>query len=204
MKGGVTKKIEDTLAALDKKQLKKALYLTDNKGLERHHEIVQQAARTCLADKSNKGACEKAMKEARNAIQDTISLPFDDTSLEGLEDYLSPQSKSVEPKETEPTNEKTDEELYENCPECHISSAILKFSDTCNENPEEAGDACKVISEKVEANTEPVEWIRTLVQITEQAKGKAKQEMQESLTELTDYLEKKQSPWLKELDKGGE
>jgi hypothetical protein len=195
----VTKKLEDTVKALDQRQLKKALYLTENAKTIKQHEFVEEAARTCLANKSDKVACEKSIKEARNKVQETISLPIDDTSLEGLEEYLSPEKPSGNGNEN--GNEKTDEELYQACPECHISTAVIKFGEVCNKNPEEAGAACELIPKKVEANAEPVDWLKTMIEITEQAKGNAKEEMQESLTELTDYLESKQSPWLKELGK---
>ncbi|GAH45032.1 unnamed protein product [marine sediment metagenome] len=54
MKGGVTKRIEDTIKALDKGQLKNALYLTDREGLEREHGFIVKAARTCLSNKNDK------------------------------------------------------------------------------------------------------------------------------------------------------
>lgn len=200
VKGGVTKRIEDTVKALGQKQLKKALYLTEgNPKLERHHQWVEEAARTCLANKGNKEICQSAMNEARNKIQDTISLPIDDTSLEGLEEYLSPEKQ---PGETKPSSEKTNEELFEECEECHIAVAASRFADICAEHPEEAGNACKAISEKLEdENTEPVDWIKAMVQTAEEAKGQAKEEMVEAVTELIDYLERQNSPFLKELDK---
>ncbi|GAJ07842.1 unnamed protein product, partial [marine sediment metagenome] len=68
MKGGITKKIEDTIKALEAGQLKNALYLTDREGLERHHQFVVEAARTCLANKDNKEACSMAIKEARAKV----------------------------------------------------------------------------------------------------------------------------------------
>ena len=126
MKGGVTKKLEDTVSALDKGQLKKALYLTEgHEKLSRQHQFVDEAARTCLANKDNKEVCKAAMNEARNKIQDTISLPIDDTSLEGVEEYISPEKQ---PEETKSSSEKTDEELYEECEECHIASAVVAAS----------------------------------------------------------------------------
>jgi len=89
MKGGVTKKIEDTVQALEKGQLKKALLLTERRGLERHHQIVEAAARTCLQNKDDKEVCQKAMSDAKDRLQETITLPEDDTSLEGVEDLVS-------------------------------------------------------------------------------------------------------------------
>ena len=203
MKGGITKRIEDTVSALDKRQLKKALYLTEsNEKLSRQHQFVEEAARICLVNKDNKEVCQVAMNEARNKIQDTISLPIDDTSLEGLEEYLSPEKQSEEPKETQPSSEKTDEELYAECEECHVAVAVSRIAEVCAEYPEDAGSACKVISEKLEdENTEPADWIRAMVETAEQAQGEAKEQMVATVSELTDYLEKRNSPFLKELDK---
>ncbi|GAJ15999.1 unnamed protein product, partial [marine sediment metagenome] len=165
MKGGVTKKIEETVTALEKGQLKKALYLTKADGLEKHHGFVEEAARTCLANKDNKEACAMAIREARDKVQDTITLPIDDTSLEGLEEYLSPENQLA----TQPTSEKTDEELFEECEECHVATAAVRIAEVCAEHPEEAGGGCKVISEKLEdENTEPSDWIRAMVETAEQ------------------------------------
>jgi len=203
MKGGVTKRIEETVKALDQGQLKKALYLTEADGLEKHHGFVEEAARTCLADKDNKEACAMAIKEARAKVQDTITLPIDDTSLEGVEEYLSPEKPPEESKETQPSSEKTDEELFDECEECHIAVAAARFAEVCAEHPEEAGASCKLISEKLEdENTEPTDWIRTMVGTAEQAQGEAKEEMVATVSELTDYLKRRDSPFLKELDKG--
>ncbi|MBA7692970.1 hypothetical protein ES703_101545 [subsurface metagenome] len=202
MKGGVTKRIEDTVKALEGGQLKKALLLTDREGLERHHQFVEQAARTCLANKDNKEACTMAIEEAKEKVQDTITLPIDDTSLEGLEEYLSTEKPPEEPKETQPTSEKTDEELFEECEECHVAVAAARIAEICAERPEEAGNACKVISEKLEdENTEPADWIKAMVGTAEQAQGEAKEQMVAAVTELTDYLERRNSPFLKELDR---
>ncbi|MBA7582953.1 hypothetical protein ES708_24891 [subsurface metagenome] len=204
MKGGVTKKLEDTVKALDQSQLKKALYLTEgNEKLSRHHQFVEEAARICLENKDNKEACKQAIKEARNKVQDTITLPIDDTSLEGIEEYLSPEKPpAAQPRETKPTSEKTDEELFEECEECHVAVAAIRVAEVCAEHSEEAGNACKVISEKLEdENTEPADWIRAMVETAEQAQGEAKEEMVAAVTELTDYLERRNSPLLEELDK---
>ena len=205
MKGGVTKRIEDTISALDKGQLKKALYLSEAKGLEKHHHFIEQAARTCLANKGNKEACAVAIKEAKDEVQNTITLDINDTSLEGMEEYLAPEKPGEEPKEARPTSEKTDEELFEECEECHVAVAAARVADICAEYPEDAGGACKVISEKLEdENTEPADWIRAMVETAEQAQGEAKEQMAAAVTELTDYLGRRNSPFLKELDKDKE
>ncbi|GAI04163.1 unnamed protein product [marine sediment metagenome] len=126
MKGGVTKRIEDTVKALDQGQLKKALLLTDREGLEKHHQFIEQAARTCLVNKENKEACTLAIEEAKDKVQDTITLPIDDTSLGGLEEYLTPEKPPEQSPEAQPTSEKTDEELYEECEPCHVGDAAAK------------------------------------------------------------------------------
>lgn len=206
MKGGVTKRIEDTVKALDQGQLKKALLLTDREGLERHHQFVEQAARTCIANKDNKEACTMAIEEAKEKVQDTITLPIDDISLEGIEEYLSPEKPpEAQPIETKPTSEKTDEEIFEECEECHVAVAAARIAEVCVEYPEDAGGACKVISEKLEdENTEPADWIKAMVETAEQAQGEAKEQMVAAVTELTDYLERRNSPFLQELDKDEE
>ena len=221
-KGGATKKIEDALKALDSNQLKKALYLTENNPkLNRHHQWLEEAARACLANKDNKAACQAAIKEARGKIQGTVTLPIDDDSIEGLEDYLTdnkePEQKQesitvqppivetstiVHPKRvTEFTEQKADDELYESCEECHVAVAASRFADVCGENPEEAG-GCELIGRSLEnEETEPVDWLKAMVETAEVAQGKAKEEMVTTLTELTDYLERRNSPFLKALER---
>jgi len=210
MKGGVTKRIEDVTKALDGKQLKKALYLSEVKGLEQHHEWIEEAARTCLASRQDKAACEQAIKEARNKVQGTVSLPLDDTGLEGLEEYMTEQKLPGETGVAEtpaaPSGflakaQKTDEELFEACEECHVAVAAARFADVCAKKPEEAG-SCELIGRSLEnENTEPGDWIKAMVQTAEKAQGKAKEEMVGAITELTEYLEKRDSPFLKALDK---
>ena len=204
MKGGITKKIEETVKALEQGQLKKALLLTDRGGLERHHQFVEQAARTCLANKGNKEAITMAIEEAKEKIQETITLPEDDTSLEGVEELLTPEKPAEEP-QAQPTAEKSDEELYEECEECHVAVAAARIAEICAEHPEDGGASCKLISEKLEdENTGPAEWIKAMVETAEQAQGEAKEQMVTAVTELTDYLERRDSPFLKELDKAEE
>ena len=202
MKGGVTKRIDDTVKALEAGQLKKALILTDREGLQKHHQFIEEAARTCLANKDNKEACAMAIEEAKEKVQETVTLPIDDTSLEGLGEYLSPEKPPEEPQETQPTSEKTDDELFEECEECHVAVAAARFAEICAERREEAGNACKVISDKLEdENTVPADWIKAMVETAEQAQGEAKEQMVAAVSELTGYLEGRNSPFLKELDK---
>ena len=224
MKGGVTKKLEDTIKALDSKQLKKALYLTEgNEKLSRQHQYIQEAARTCLANKGNKEVCQAAIKEARDKVNDTVSLPIDDTSLEGLEGYMTEQKlpEEIKPVETpapavtspaenpakaeKSPDEMSDEEVYESCEDCHVAWATARFIDVCAENREESG-GCEVIGRLMEKEyTEPVDWnkdlIKAMVETAEKAQGKAKEEMVGAIAELGDYLTRRNSPFLKALDK---
>ena len=211
MKGGITKRLEDTIKALDAKQIKKALYLTEGREkLSRQHQFVQEAARTCLTNKDNKEICQAAIKEARNKVNDTVTLPFDDTSLEGLEEFMTEEKLPEETKSVEtpavPSGflakaQKTDDELFFECEECHVAIAASRFADVCAEKPEEAG-SCELIGRSLEnENTEPADWIKAMVQTAEKAQGEAKEEMVGAITELTEYLEKRDSPFLKALDK---
>jgi hypothetical protein len=220
MKGGITKRIDDTVKALDEKQLKKALYLTENNPrLEKHHGWIQDAARTCLDNRGDKAVCEQAIREARNRVQGTVSLPIDDTSLEGLEDYMTEQnlpeeSVPVQVQETAPAEtapgpsgflakaQKTDEDLFENCEECHVAVAASRFADVCAESREEAGVGCELIGRSLEnENTEPVDWLKAMVETAEKAQGRAKEEMNAAIADLAEYLERRNSPLLKAIDK---
>jgi len=217
MKGGITRRLDDVLKSLDEKQLKKALYLTEHPKLERQHQYIMEAARTCLANKENKQLCDQAIREARNKVHDTISLPIDDTSLEGLEEYMTEEQKL--PEEIKPVEaplaetpassssflskaEKTDEELFEECEECHVAVAASRIADICAEKREEAGNGCEIIGRSLESeDTEPADWIKTMIEAAEKAQGEAKEEMAAAITELTEYLERRNSPLLKALDK---
>ena len=98
--------------------------------------------------------------------------------------------------------EKTDEELFEECEECHVAVAASRFADVCAESREEAGVGCEIIGRSLEnENTEPTDWLKAMVETAEKAQGKAKQEMAGAITELTEYLERRNSPLLKALDK---
>jgi len=99
----------------------------------------------------------------------------------------------------------TDEELYRECEECHVATAAGAIAAVCEEHPQETGQACKLILKKIgDETTEPVDWIKTMIQTTEQVKeGEPKQQMAAALGELVEYLERRDSPFLKEL-KGGE
>lgn len=209
MKGGITRRLDEVIKSLDQKQIKKALYLSEVKGLERHHEWIEEAARTCLANKENKKVCEQAIKEARDKVQGTVSLPLDNTSLEGLEEYMTeqklPETGTVKapaaPSAFLAKAQKTDDEVFEECEECHVAVTAAKFADICVEKPEESG-GCELIGRSLaNESTEPPDWLKAMVQTAEQAHGEAKEEMVGAITELKDYLGRRNSPFLKALDK---
>jgi len=196
----VTKKLENAVKALDKGQLKKALYSTDHEKTQRQHQSVERAARTCLANRSDKEACKGAMKKARDEIQETISAPIDDTSLEGMDEYLPPSQPQAEAPVEAPAGP-TDEELYEECQECHIAVAATQFAQACGSDPE--GGICKLISERLDdETTEPAHWLKVMTETAEKAEGEQKEKMTAALSELTEYLRRKDSPFLKEMDNG--
>lgn len=196
MKGGITRRLEDTIKALDQGKLKRALTLTDGiPKLEKHHEWVAQAAKACLADKKNKKACEEAIMTARGKIKGTTELPEDDVSLEGIEDYLKEGAPHGE-KEAE--IEKTDEELYAECEECQVADAVGKFHEVA-EGCEDAEVTGIIEKQAEDMETKPRTWVKHMVTITER-ESCGQEKYQEVLLGLTDYLEKRDSPILKELD----
>lgn len=196
MKGGITKRIEDTVKALDAKQLKKALALTEsNPQLDRHHQWIAEAAQTCL---SKPEACDASIKAARGKVVGTTQLDMDSTDLEGIEEYLKPgRSTMVEqPK----VAEKTDAELFESCEECHVSAAVVQF----HRIAEGCGDAetvAAIDSTLKDDLTPPETWVRKMVAIAEK-ESCGQPGYQAALGELTEYLEKRGSPLLVKLDEG--
>lgn len=188
-----TKRIEKTIEALEKKQLKNALFLTDREETQRHHQWVEEAARVCLTNKGDKERCDTAIKEAKAKIQETVTLPLEDTSLEGIEEMLEQK-----PVEKEEESQKSDEELYENCPECHVADAVLKFheiGETCG-----SADVVSDIKRQLgDEETAPEIWLKKMIEITENASC-GKEKYQFVLTQLTNYLEKRESPILRALD----
>ena len=183
----ITKRIEDAIQALEKGQLKQALYLTERDKLSEHHQWIEEAARTCLANKNNKAICQAAVNEAKAKLQATITPPMEDTSLEGLEEYMTDK----------PTQEKTNEELYEECEECHIANAIAAASEICEQHPQ---TVCSLIWERIDKeDVGPEEWLKTLVQAVDKSEGVAKKEMATIVNDLVEYLDHRNSPFLKAL-----
>jgi hypothetical protein len=201
----VTKRIEEAIAALDKKQLKNALYLTDKKGMKKHHEAVKETVRTCLANKEDPKVCDRAIKEARDKLQATITAPLDDTSLEGIEEFMSEEKTqdAVPTVETvgeatttsKATEEKTDEELWEECEDCHVAAAAAAAADICEEHPQ---DICTIINDRLgKEDIEPEDWIRALREAATKSEGEAKAKLDAVMADLREYLERRNSPFLK-------
>ena len=192
MKGGVTKRIEDTIKALEKGELKNALYLTDRSEMGREHAWVREAARKALDDKEN---ANTYMLEARDKLKAAITPPLEDTSLEGVEEMLNetpPTSKSK--------SEMTDEELYQNCEECHIANAVVAATEICEHHPQ---TICSLITSRLDKeDVEPEEWLKVLVEARDESEDEARQEFDIILSDLIQYLERRNSPFLKNLDKG--
>ena len=190
MKGGVTKRIEDTIAALEKGELKNALFLTDRREMEREHAWVEEAARKALDDREN---AKKYMMEAKDKLTATITAPLDDTSLEGVEEML----KDTTPRPELPKQEKTDEELYEECQECHIANAIVAASEICDRHPQ---TVCTLLTSRLDReDVEPEEWLKVLVEARDKSEGEARQEFGLIVDDLMEYLERKNSPFLEGL-----
>ncbi len=189
MKGGVTKRIEEAISALEKGQLKQALYLTDRTEMGRENAWVREAARKALDDREN---AKKYVLEARDKLKATLTNPLEDTSLEGVEEMLNETTPEPEPK-----GEMTDEELYDACEECHIANAVVAATEVCEKHPQ---DACTLISSRLDKeDVEPEEWLKVLVEARDKAEGEARQEFGLIVEDLTEYLKRKNSPFLKAL-----
>ena len=198
MKGGVTKRTEETIQALGKGQLKNALFLTDRPEMEKAHDWIKEAARKALADKEN---ARKYMNEAKDKLQATITDPMEDTSLEGVEEFMSDApittptvATTGAPVAGKPKEEMTDEELYENCEDCHVAAAASAAADICEEHPQ---TICTVISERLDKeDVEPEDWIRALREAAAKSEGEPKAKLDAVMADLKGYLERRNSPFL--------
>lgn len=127
---------------------------------------------------------------ARDQIKGTTELPEDDVSLEGLEEYLTEGSPQGE--------KKAEAEADPECEECMVADAVGKFH--------EIGEGCgddevtgMLEKQADDVDTQPATWIKQMVTITEKDSC-GQEKYREVLVGLTDYLEKRDSPILKELD----
>jgi len=191
-KGGVTKRIEDAIKALEKGELKNALYLTDRSEMGTENAWVREAARKALDDREN---ANTYMLEARDKLKAAITPPLEDTSLEGVEEMLNETTPS--PTTSKPTSKMTDEELYDACQECHVANAVVAATEICAKHPQ---TACSLISSRLDKeDIQPEEWLKVLVEARDKSDGEAKREFDIILSDLAQYLERKNSPFLKAL-----
>lgn len=192
MSGGVTGRIERAIKALEEGKLKEALYLTDKSGMERLNAFVKEAAQKALDDRGN---AKTYMMEARDKLKATITTPLDDTSLEGVEEML----KQGEPVKAKSKEKMTDEELYEECQECHIANAVATATEICDKHPQ---TVCTLISSRLDnEDIEPEEWLKVLVETRDKSEGEARQEFDLIVDDLIEYLRRRNSPFLKALTK---
>lgn len=186
--GGVTHKIEEAVKALEKGQVKKALWLTDTTKTQRHHRIVEDAARKCLTDKEQ---CSVYFKDAAEKLLETITAPLDETDLEGVEEMIGESEKPAE------QVEKTEDELYAECEECHVVDAVIKFHEVSAQCSPEATQRIERLS--ADENTAPEKWLKELKQIKNDARC-GRGDYEEIWDELTSYLRERDSPILKGLE----
>lgn len=195
MGSGVTRRVEQAVKALESGQVKKALWLTDTVKTEKHHKIVAGAARKCLSDRTQ---CSVFLKDAASELQDTITPPMDTTELDGVEEMLKKEEQHTDQANVTTEPQKTDEELYAECEECHVSDAVVKFHEIAEECKDTA--VIETIESTLEnEDTMPEEWLKKMVEVTEKPSC-GQESYQVVLGELTDYLQGRDSPILKQLD----
>lgn len=200
---GATKRIEEASKALGEGMVKKAMLLTDSSRTAREHAVVVGIAKQCVA---NKEECAKYCREGAAQLKDRITATTD--TNEGLEEMLQEEEQKGLPPEDKvkvklaPEPEKTDDELLADCEECNVAGAAASFvriaeKDECD--GETAMDALQPCLDN--ELTTPETWLKTMTKVAEQATCN-KQKYGEVLGGLTDYLQKRDSPILKNLDKG--
>lgn len=188
MKGGVTKRIEEATKALDNGQLKHALQVLDKDKTREQYNIVANAARNCL---SNQESCSTYLQDANSKLKSSITSDATDTSLEGVQEML-------DEKGTKTTDQaKGDNELYEDCQECHIADAVGKTSDVCNLY---RMNSCQELEQAADnPDTAPEQWLGIIRNVHSEATGEAKQGMDYIVNELAEYLKRKDSEYLRHL-----
>ncbi len=180
---GIGKRIEETVKALEGKQVKKALYLTDKAGMEHQHEVVQEAARTCVANKDDKKACDAALRQARETLQASITATTDSTDLEGVEDLLKEETRVKE----EAPVQKPEEEI--DCAECHVADAVVRFVEICDRDCN--GETCKTMEPLLkDPMTPPEKWVKTMRQVANM-EGCGQESYKAVLNNLEGYLKDK-------------
>jgi hypothetical protein len=103
--------------------------------------------------------------------------------------------------ETPPANTPTDE-AYIQCEECNIATAAANFVKIAQKDECDGDKTLAKLQPLLDDKLTPSEkWIKTMTDITEEATCD-KLKYLEVLGGLTEYLEKRDSPILKNLDKG--
>jgi Fe-S-cluster-containing hydrogenase component 2 len=205
---GIAQKVAAASQALSEGKIKKAMLLTDTVKTQPEHKIVVDIAKKCVEDKEK---CLDFCEEGAIIMKDRITPVNDEVGAEGLEEMLKEEEarEQVLPLSTEEPisesaaltkKEMSAEEAYESCMECHVANAAVLFAKIAEK------DECdgKKVTEKLQPLlddqlTPPEKWIKTMAEITEEATCD-KLKYGEVLGELTDYLGKKDSPILKNLD----
>ncbi len=205
---GASKKIEEASKALDQGLIKKAVLLTTSAKTQAAHRVVVGIAKQCVADKEK---CNDYCKEGAVQLKDMITPTTDNnddlTEVLAAEEAAEKERTNITPSAPaltgKPATEKTDEELYDECAECHVATAAVEFVKIAET------DECdgKQVSDKLQPllddqTTTPEKWIKTMAEITENATCN-KLKYGQVLGELTGYLQEKDSEILKNLDNGG-
>lgn len=175
----VTKRIERAIEALEKGQVKRALYTLDHQETADLYPVVEEAAKSALKDR---GHSKTYLEEARNKLLATTRVPLDEVGLDGVSEFINSRG-----------SDSGDD--YEDCEECHVAVAVSAFNDICSENPQES---CTMICDD-RPDISPAEWVRRMAQVEAEASRSAKQPFSEVLGELVDYLGRRNSPILDEL-----
>lgn len=204
---GASKKIEEAGKALNEGLVRKAMMLTDSTKTETAHKVVVDIAKKCVSDKEN---CKDYCKEGAAKLKDMITPTTD--SNEGLEEILAeeegraPNTPSAPTAQTLPVEEKpaekTDEELFAECSECNIAAAAVEFVKIAEKDECDGAEALGKLQPCVDDNmTTPEKWLKTMAEVTEKATCN-KLKYAGVLGGITEYLQKKDDPILKNIDKG--
>jgi hypothetical protein len=206
---GATKKIEEASKALEAGLIKKAVLLTDSVKTEKQHKLVVDIAKKCIADKEN---CKDFCKEGAVMLKDSIT-PTTDTN-DDLEEVLAAEAERGQESPSSPTAqespsslvedkpEMTAEEAYNSCEECNIAAAAVEFVKIAEKDECDGTKVTEKLQPLLDDKlTPPEKWLKTMAEITEEATCD-KLKYGEVLGGLTDYLEKKDSQILKNIDKG--
>lgn len=190
-----TVRIEKSVEALEGGKLKKALFLTRSEKTQHQHDVVVATAKKCL---ENKKECKDYMKVAALQLKETITPPLDDESLEGVEEMLKEPTIKADGDEDwgETRAEKTDEELYAECEECHVATAVVQFAEITKACTGSDSNIEEILEDPA---TPPEKWIQAMKGIAEQADC-GKEAYDESLSDLMIYLKERKSDILEKME----